>query len=64
MRQPIDDYKYFCVKCGWNDPDYGCTCPSGEEVWQCPMYIHYHPEEVAEFNEHMKRRWNNESNNS
>lgn len=44
------DYKRFCLKCGWLDEDYGCLCPSHEEVWQCPMYIHYHPEEVEEFN--------------
>lgn len=51
-----DDYKRFCLKCGWNDSDYGCTSPSGEELWQCPMYIHYHPEEVEKFNEDMKMR--------
>lgn len=44
-----DDYRRFCLKCGWNDPDYGCTSPSGEELWQCDMYIHYHPDEVEEF---------------
>ena len=48
-----DDYKRFCLKCSWNDADLGCTSPSGEEVWQCEMYIHYHPEEVKEFDEMM-----------
>lgn len=51
-----DDYRRFCLKCGWNDPDYGCTSPSGEELWQCDMYIHYHPDEVAKFNEVMNKR--------
>jgi hypothetical protein len=51
-----DDYKRFCLKCGWNDLDYGCTSPSGEDVYQCPMYIHYHPEEVKEFNEHLMNK--------
>ena len=45
-----DDYKRFCLKCGWLDEDYGCTSPTHEAVWQCPMYIHYHPDEVKEFN--------------
>lgn len=45
-----DDYKRFCVKCGWLDSDYGCISPPGEEVYQCPMYMFYHPEEVEEFN--------------
>lgn len=58
-----DDYKRFCLKCGWNDSDYGCTCPSHEEVWQCPMYIHYHPEEVEKFNEDMSK-WGVISNDS
>lgn len=57
-----DDYKRFCRTCGWNDSDYGCTSPSGEEIWQCPMYIHYHPAEVEKFNEEMNKReqerWN------
>ena len=53
-----NDYRRFCLNCGWNDSDYGCTSPSGEEVWQCPMYIHYHPEEVKKFNDDMKNRTN------
>ncbi len=48
------DYERFCLKCGWLDDDYGCTCPSGEEVYQCLMYMHYHPEEVEEFNKQME----------
>jgi len=50
----MDDYRKFCTKCGWNDPDYGCVSPPGEEVYQCPMYIHYHPEEVEAFNRSME----------
>lgn len=49
-----DDYKNFCLKCKWNDEDYGCTSPIGEEVYQCPMYIHYHPEEVEKFEKSME----------
>lgn len=45
----MDDYKKFCLKCGWNDSDYGCTSPPNEEVYQCPLYMYYHPEEVALF---------------
>ena len=44
-----DDYKRFCIPCHWDDADLGCSCPSGEEVWQCDLYRHYHPEEVKEF---------------
>ena len=46
--------KKFCNKCGWNDCDYGCTCPPNEESYQCPLYIYYHPEEVAEFEKYVK----------
>ena len=46
----MDDEKRFCRKCNWNDCDYGCTCPPNEEVYQCEMYMYYHPDEVAEFN--------------
>lgn len=49
-----DDYKRFCLKCSWNDADLGCTSPRGEEIWQCDMYRHYHPEEVKEFEESME----------
>ena len=45
----MDDYIKFCSKCSWNDPDYGCSCPAFEEVFQCDMYIYYHPDEYAEF---------------
>lgn len=46
---PDDDYIKFCMKCSWNDCDYACICPPYEEVYQCPMYRHYHPEEVEKF---------------
>lgn len=54
-RTSMDDEKRFCSKCNWNDCDYGCTCPSNEEVYQCPMYMHYHPNEVEEFNKAMEK---------
>lgn len=44
-----DDYKKFCMNCSWNDSDFGCTSPFAERVYQCDMYMHYHPEEVKEF---------------
>ena len=50
----MDDYTKFCMKCGWNDPDYGCISPSGEDVWQCDLYRFYHPEEVEQFNRDME----------
>lgn len=45
----MDDYREFCMRCSWNDPDYGCISPQGEELWQCKMYQYYHPEEVERF---------------
>lgn len=56
-KKIADDYKKFCMNCGWNvitDLPEGCICPSNEEVWQCEMYRHYHPEEVKEFERSMK----------
>lgn len=50
----MDDYERFCMKCGWNDSDFGCTSPSGEEVYQCQMYMYYHPEEVEKFEQAME----------
>lgn len=47
------DEKRFCSKCGWNDCDYGCTCPSYEEIYQCDMYRYYHPDEVEQFDKDM-----------
>ena len=49
------DYKRFCLRCVWNDSDYGCISPAHERIWQCPMYRHYHPEEVKQFDEEMKK---------
>lgn len=49
-----EDYKRFCMKCGWNDEDYGCTSPRNEAVFQCPMYMYYHPEEVEQFEKDME----------
>lgn len=43
------DYKRFCLKCSWNDPDQGCSSDFNERVYQCPMYMHYHPDEVKEW---------------
>lgn len=48
-----DDYIKYCIKCGWNT-EFGCISPEGEEVYQCTLYIHYHPEEVKKFNEDIK----------
>lgn len=46
----LDNEEYsFCSKCGWNDCDFGCTSPPGEEVYQCPMYRYYHQDEVEKF---------------
>lgn len=47
------DYNRFCRRCGWNDEDYGCICPYGEEVYQCALYMFYHPKEVEQFNKDM-----------
>lgn len=47
----LEDDNKFCRKCGWNDCDYGCTCPMNERVYQCPLYMYYHPEEVKKFND-------------
>ena len=52
----MNDEKKFCRKCNWNDYDYGCCCPPHEEVYQCPMYMYYHPEEVEEFNKSMEEQ--------
>lgn len=57
-----DDYIKFCMKCGWNDSDYGCISPPYEEVYQCPMYMHYHPDEVAEFNKACEKYFKGEQN--
>ena len=46
----MSDYTRFCINCSWNDSDFGCVCPSNEEIYQCSMYMHYHPEEVEAFN--------------
>lgn len=59
--EKMDDEKRFCSKCNWNDCDFGCTCPPNEEVYQCEMYMYYHPEEVAEFNKSMKE-WSEKKN--
>lgn len=50
MNLAESDEKRFCAKCSWNDCDYGCTCPPNEEVYQCSMYMFYHPKEVELFN--------------
>lgn len=30
-------YPKECYKCGFFDTDFGCTCPSGEEWYACPI---------------------------
>ena len=27
----------LAARCSWNDSDLGCTCPSGEVWYQCPL---------------------------
>ena len=49
-----EDYKRFCLRCGWNDPDFGCVSPMHEAVWQCDMYRFYHPEEVKQAEKEME----------
>ena len=56
-----DDYVKFCLKCGWNDSDVGCTSPQGEDVFQCELYRHYHPEEVEEFESMIGRKESDKS---
>ena len=29
--------KNECLGCDFNDPDYGCTCPPGEEWYACGL---------------------------
>lgn len=43
----MNNEKNFCSDCGWNDCDYGCLCPQGEEVYQCKLYMYNHPDEVG-----------------
>lgn len=31
------DNPCLAARCSWNDSDLGCTCPSGEEWYQCPL---------------------------
>ena len=53
-----DNYKNFCLKCRWNDNDYGCTCPRGE-IYQCALYRHTYPEKVEAFKKVCKE-WSKE----
>lgn len=55
-----NDLKRFCLKCYWYDVDYGCISRLDEAVYQCKMYMHYHPEEVIKFNEEMDKWCNKE----
>lgn len=32
-----------CRRCGFNDPDYGCICPSYDKWYACPLE---NPEEI------------------
>lgn len=48
--------KDYCRKCNWNDTDFGCIVPAGEEIYQCELYRSTHPEEVEQFEEDM-RHW-------
>jgi len=26
-----------CIRCGFNDEDYGCTCPHSDKWYACPI---------------------------
>ena len=51
-----EDYRKFCLHCNWNDCDHGCICPDNEELWQCDMYKHYHPDKVKEFEQSFEEK--------
>ena len=34
-----------CLGCGFNDPDFGCTCPSNEMWYACPLSPDPSPED-------------------
>lgn len=32
-KDPINE----CITCGFNDEDYGCTCPQSDAWYNCPI---------------------------
>ena len=54
----LNDEKRFCSKSAWNECDYGCICPPNEEVYQCSMYMHYHPDEMGFGGPYVYFGWN------
>lgn len=34
-----------CIGCGFDDPDYGCTCPSSDLWYACPLEPEPMPED-------------------
>ena len=36
MRRETGNFCFDC-RCGWYDSDLGCTCPSLEKWYQCPL---------------------------
>lgn len=54
IKEYCESMEDYCRKCGWNDSDYGCASPPGEELWQCPLYRAKHPKEVEQFEKDME----------
>ena len=42
-----------CRKCGFNDEDYGCICPSYDKWYACPIE-NKKPENIQTLKEYMK----------
>ena len=40
-----------CLKCGFNDEDYGCTCPHSDKWYACPIE-NKKPENIQELKEY------------
>ena len=48
-----------CIRCGFNDADYGCTCPSYDKWYACPIESK-EPENVQALKENAEGRERNE----
>lgn len=44
-----------CIRCGFNDADYGCTCPSYDKWYACPIESK-EPEKVQALKEYAEHR--------
>ena len=42
-----------CFKCGFNDEDYGCTCPHSDKWYACPIE-NKKPENIKELKEYVE----------